>query len=167
MSDDEHPIGRAGASVAQLRQLVMVVAASMAALLGVLWFALDGELGSDLTDPLPWVLLGVGTAVCLVGVRMTRALPLTATDLDGFLARYRTATIVGMACAEVPALLGFVSAFLVEAVWPLLVGLVPTLLGLWAVAPTAERLRAYDRMLCSRGHDVQPSALLEPPPGAH
>lgn len=158
--DGEAPSGPAPMTV--IRQVVLMVGGTLLALLVALWLALDGQVTGSMDEPLPWILLTTGTLGCVAGLRFARTSPLRAGNLDEFIALHRSATFVGVAAAELPALLGFVASFVIGAMWPYLVGLVPAAFGIASLLPTRERLRSYDRQLRSRGVEATPSDLLNP-----
>lgn len=72
----------------------------------------------------------------------------TRTELAG---HYATSLFLGIAFAELAALLGFVAAFLAEAVWPYVIGMLVSFAGFGLIAPTAARIRRLDENLSSRG----------------
>lgn len=143
-------VGGGDQAIGQLRLLLLSLWQALLLLGVVLFFALP--VSTDGTDePLAWMLLGIGGVSAVAGGSFARRRPLTCDTPDGLANQYRTAFFIGVALVDSAALLGFVASFLVSAVWPYLVALVPTAIGFALFAPTRARLEAVDRELQASG----------------
>jgi hypothetical protein len=76
---------------------------------------------------------------------------LTSCGSSELAGHYATSFLLGIAFAELAALLGFVASFLAGAVWPYVIGMLVSFVGFGLVAPTASRIRRLDESLSSRG----------------
>lgn len=79
---------------------------------------------------------------------------------------YATSFFLGIAFAELAALLGFVAAFLAGAVWPYVVGMLVSFVGFGLIAPTASQIRRLDESLSARGCTTSLRAALYTPTDA-
>lgn len=124
------------------------------------------EVPGDLDEgPMLWLLLLVGTVTAVAGSDAARRRPIVCTE-PARLARQVTAmTFLALATANTAALTGFVAAFLADAFWPYLIGLVPTAFGLARTAPTRARVHELDRRLDLVGCDRSASEVLYALPG--
>jgi F0F1-type ATP synthase membrane subunit c/vacuolar-type H+-ATPase subunit K len=150
--------------ITMLRGILLTVVSALPLLLAVLVFALPAELGGT-EDPAVWVLLGAGTAAAIGGGLFARRRVPTCGGPTEMAGEFRATFFVGVAMAESAALLGFVASFLVSAIWPFVVGLVPSAIGFTLFAPTRARIAANEQQLRAAGCPHSLADALYQPPG--
>lgn len=110
----------------------------------------------------------VGGMMALAAALAVRRRTLTCQDVTGLVRSYVQLVFLRIAFAQAPALFGFVGAFLVEALWPYLLGLALSAAGYAAAAPTASDIRRHDQELMAAGcpHSLRAGLYRssEPPP---
>lgn len=97
------------------------------------------------------VALAVLGIASLVLVERSRSTPLDIENPERLAESFRSRTFAGIGFAEAPALLAFVAVLASGSVWPYLVGLGFSLLGLWLIAPGARELARRQEEITSRG----------------
>lgn len=103
------------------------------------------------TDPIVYALVAVGP-LTLAAIPWARGRVTGACAPPSELAQaYSTSVFLSIAFAESAALLGFVASFLADALWPYVTGMLVSLVGFAAIAPTAGRLEKLDAELSRRG----------------
>lgn len=149
--------------VGTLRQILVTFWLALAGLAVVVFFALsDGVAGTD--EPVAWALLGVGGLASVAGGAFARRRPLACGEPGALAAQYRVTFFIGVAFAEMAALLGFVAAFVVDSAWPYFVGLIPTAIAFGLFTPTRGRLETVDRELQASGcpHSLRAAMYASP-----
>lgn len=117
------------------------------------------------TGPAWWVV--VPGLVAVPSVVAVAALVRRPLDLAALEASFRQRFLLSIAVAELPALVGFVGAFVAGRPLAYLVGAVGSAVGFALLAPTRARLDREQDELVSRGSTVDLRAALRiPPPGA-
>lgn len=103
------------------------------------------------TDPVVYALVAVGP-LTLAAIPWARGRATAECAPPSELAQaYTTSVFLSIAFTESAALFGFVATFLAEALWPYLIGMLVSLVGFAAIAPTTARLGKLDAELSRRG----------------
>ncbi|WP_052664561.1 hypothetical protein [Nitriliruptor alkaliphilus] len=146
-----------------LRQLLIMFWLAIVGLGVVVHFTFRD--GTETTDgSVAWALLAVGGLMSLAGAGVARRRPLACGEPGALAAQYRVTFFIGVAFAEMAALLGFVAAFTISAAWPYYVGLVTSAIAFSLFIPTRSRLAAVDRELQARGcpHSLRAALYASP-----
>lgn len=112
-----------------------------------------------------WALLVVGAVSSLAGTQAAARRPIVCATPARLARQVGAATFLGLATANTSALTGFVAAYLADGLWPYLIGLAPTVIGLLRVAPTRRRVRELDRHLALVGCSLTAGQILYAQPG--
>ncbi|MBW3662889.1 MAG: hypothetical protein KY469_07295 [Actinobacteria bacterium] len=147
-------------SITQLRSVFLSFGASNALFLVVLLFIFPSdEPAQASTGAVAAGVVGLGI-VALGGVWWARRLPLDCSGASELARSYSTWMFLGIAFAESAALFGFVGSFLVEALWPYLIGLVLAAIGLASIAPTRGDIERREATLRASGCDRSLAAAI-------
>ena len=95
--------------------------------------------------------LGGGSFVGVLGVFYAKSRPLDLSSAEAVARSFRSAGVLGMAFAEGPALLGFMGAFIVEELWPYLVGLAVSVACLGVMAPMGREIDRRQQQITAQG----------------
>lgn len=151
--------------IVMVRTAFLAFFAALFALLAVLP-ALFPLVAAAPADPVVYALIAIGPFT-LAAVPWARNRLLSSCAPSSELARaYTTSIFLSIAFVESAAMYGFVASFIAEAVWPYLVGMLVSAVGLAAIAPTSGRIRHLDESLSRRGcrHSLK-VALFDPDNG--
>lgn len=136
--------------IVMLRTTFLAVVGGLAGFLAVL-VALFPVATTKPENLLVYALVAVGPFM-LAAIPLARRRVSTLCEPPAKLAEaYVTSVFVSIAFVESAALVAFVATFLAESVWPYLVGIFVSTIGLVAIAPTATRVRSLDEALSQRG----------------
>lgn len=133
-----------------IRLIVTTVFVAMALLLIVVGVSMPW--GSS--EPVPghsWAVVGFGAVIAAVGVVVVRRRQVPCGDAEQVANAYRGRALIGVAVAEVPALLSFLAAFLADQAWLYLVGAVIAAVAFAMVAPTEGDLDRKESELRAQG----------------
>ena len=103
----------------------------------------------------------------LAGVTLSwrsRSRPLARINASALAASYAAQLFVGIAFAQLPAMMGFVGPFISGSDWVYVMGLAFSLLGYALVAPTDGAIRRGDEQLVAAGSPYLLSEALRQPP---
>ena len=140
----------AGSPVATLRMIFLSFAAGLVLLFLVLAVVLPATPVDGGVPSVAVLLLAVGL-VGPVGAAWARRRPIACGEPGAVASRFQTNLFIGLAVAEVPALLGFAASFLADAYWPYLAGLALAAVGFALIAPTRTRIAQADERLTRNG----------------
>jgi hypothetical protein len=119
----------------------------------------------------PWIVVGVGL-ICLVTdvwlMRRRWTIP-SEVSPKGLAGAYRTRMFIGIAIAELPALLSIVTTFVIQnSLWLIVLGAAFTLAGLWIVAPSSTNIARDQGRLREQGSTLDLTRALNtvPRPGS-
>lgn len=105
--------------------------------------------------PVSLVAFLLGTCgFAFIGFSWSWRKPIEGTTQDAVAGSYRTIFFLQMAFAQAAALFGFVSTFLIGAVWPYLVGLGVSAIAFWMMAPARRELDRRQQQLTLQGSGV-------------
>jgi hypothetical protein len=105
---------------------------------------------------------GLGSIVL---VERARNSPLDIESPGRLAESFRSRTFAGIGFAEAPALLAFVAVLASGNLWPYMIGLGFSLVGLWLIAPGARELTLRQEEIASRGSPLSLVAALRFPGG--
>lgn len=139
--------------VQQLRTLWGMVALALVLLAVVIGFALpwvpeggsEVDLGAAVLGAVVLAAIGIG------GAQVLRGRELPCEEGPALAMAYRTRFFLGIAVSELPALLGFMAAFVVGEGWLYLVGLGVSLVALSRIAPTPGDVQRVEAKLRAGG----------------
>ncbi|HWC32021.1 MAG TPA: hypothetical protein VG709_02715 [Actinomycetota bacterium] len=100
------------------------------------------------------VVLGAGSIGSLFGLWWSRGRPLDTSNEQALAQSYRTLFFLSMAFAQSPALFGFVGVFVLDALWPYLVGLAISAYASSTFAPSARNLDRQQQQITASGSDL-------------
>lgn len=104
-------------------------------------------------------------AIGLARVRAARNRPLKIESRDKLVNSYRAIFFIGVAFAEMPALVAFVGVLFADKLWLYLVGLTFALLGLALIAPTRADIERRQQQIAAQGSSLSLlEALMAPQP---
>lgn len=142
-----------GAPIVIARSAYLAFVTAMPLFLFVLTFILPWT-SSEPTGTIVYILLGAGAVVFALSFNVRRRMA-SCPDPARPAGQFVSGMFLTVACVEAAGLLGFVAAFLAEAIWPYAVGMTLSLIGFAVHAPTASRLAAIDEQLAASGCPTQ------------
>jgi hypothetical protein len=101
--------------------------------------------------------------ISLVLVERARQKPLEIESPERLAESFRSHTFAGVGFGEAPALLAFAAVLTTGNVWPYMIGLGSSLLGLWLIAPGIRELARRQKQIASRGSSLSLVAALRFP----
>ena len=142
-----------GLGLGDLWMLLLSFAVSLLTMPVVLSFIIRGSVTAEHV-PL-WLPIGLAATslASLAGVLWARSQPMDTSSMAKL--AYRAAFFMGTAFAQTAALFGFVAVFFVSQLWPYLVGLPVSLIGLALVAPTRRDLERRQQQITAAGSPLE------------